>query len=64
MAISSGAAYSAVDRLVREVLQAYNPHPALEQVRAVTRAHVCLSPALPKRYDRIMCSYILGCSQS
>ncbi|CAL5225380.1 g8186 [Coccomyxa viridis] len=31
IAISSGAAYSAVDKLVREVLQTYNPHPDLEQ---------------------------------
>lgn len=48
MAISSGAAYSAVDKLVREVCQTYNPTPALEQVRAEASAeNLCLfsSPA-------------------
>ncbi len=38
MAISSGAAYSAVDRLVREVRTTYNPTPQFEQVGAETSA--------------------------
>ena len=38
MAISSGAAYSAVDKLVRDVRQTYNPTPALEQVSAEASA--------------------------
>ena len=47
MAISSGAAYAAVDKLVREVLATYDPHPDLEQVRAGTQAEqLCLLPAI------------------